>query len=74
VSPQASSTAELTNLMNQHLLKLVRASLQNSRDNGYDPDDMTVDELAIDLQQCDADIEHYPLDEIEECVRFLRCE
>jgi hypothetical protein len=60
--------------MNQHLLKLVRVSLQNSRDNGYDPDSTAVDELAIDLQRCDADIEHYSLEEIEECVRFLRCE
>lgn len=60
--------------MNQHLLKLVRVSLQNSRDNGYDPDSMTVVELAVDLQQCDADIEHYSLEEIEECVVFLRNE
>ena len=60
--------------MNQHLLKLVRVSLQNSRDNGYDPATTAVDELAIDLQQCDADIEHYSLEEIEECVVFLRNE
>ena len=60
--------------MNRHLLKLIRNALKNSTDNGYDPDSMTVIELAIDLQQCDADIEHYDLYHIEECIIFLRSE
>jgi hypothetical protein len=60
--------------MNQHLLKLVRVSLQNSRDNGYDHSAASVEGLALDLQRYDADIEHYELDDIEECIRFLRGE
>ena len=58
--------------MNQHLLNLVRNALKNSADNGYDHDAVSVEGLAFDLQRYDADIEHYELDDIEECIRFLR--
>jgi hypothetical protein len=60
--------------MNQHLLGLIRNALKNSTDNGYDHGSVSVEGLALDLQRYDADIEHYELDDIEECIRFLRNE
>ena len=58
--------------MNQHLLNLIRNALKNSADNGYDHDTVSDEALALDLQCYDADIEHYKIEEIEECIRFLR--
>jgi hypothetical protein len=60
--------------MYPYLLGLVRNALKNSADNGYDHNAVSVQELAFDLQYYDAEIEHYDLDDIEECIIFLRSE
>ena len=57
--------------MNIHLLKLIQMALRNAESNGYNFTVTSVKDIALDMQMYDSDIEHYSLEEIEECLVFL---
>jgi hypothetical protein len=51
-------------VMTQELSILVREALKNSRENGYEPFDMSLEALTTDLMLCDADIEKFDQSEV----------
>lgn len=58
--------------MNDKLYQLVKEAYENAIDNGYNLEYMTSQEVAEDMHSLDADIEEYPIEEVEICVNLYR--
>lgn len=56
------------------ILDIVARAIRNARENGYEIDSYSVEELAEDILDCDADAEIYDFDKVVEAVRRVRAE
>lgn len=54
------------------ILDAVTEAYNNALLNGYNLDSQSPEEVAIDMQRCDATLENEPLDVIEKCVRVIQ--
>ena len=64
---------EVPTVTKDQKIEAIKTANQNARDNGYDPDLMSSEELAVDLWM-DADCEKIEFEERLEIVKFLRNE
>ncbi len=54
------------------LIKIIEEALENSRENGYEPNEMTPEELTIDLLDVANLGENFTEDEVLEAVNTIR--
>jgi len=54
------------------LIDIVAEAYRNAIENGYEIDKWTDEDIAIDMCEYDADLEMFPTEEIEECLKQLR--